>query len=1186
MKRKQIIGMLMALTMTAGQFGAVSALASEVDEATVSALDVFLEPDNIAKPMARMWFPDASAGVDDNDTIAKQIQELADEGFGGVEIAMLADSSNYTNAQASYAGWGTDAWISLLKKVYTAANSIEGGFVVDLTITSHWPPCLNTIDPNDDAASQEISMSYTRVTPEMLEDGAVQISLPETKTKDGYGANFIYTDTLSSAALAQVTDIEGETVTVDFGTMQVLDTEKVVCEDVSDLEEGTYKEIDGVYYAGSAAGVPDEETCEKYGWIYSSEEEDNKFTNETKSTVGAFGPAPAEDADFSGSYNGKIDENGLRARMADWQYYYTADLSDAEIEVSGDSDEIEAGDWIVVGTFYRGTGQIYSGSEGEADKQVTMENRCYVTNYFDYTGIEVVEDYWNNTILQDEELVEMMRINGEMGASIFEDSIEASTSTSFWAYDLADETVNYFGTDYEYANMLPFVVAGTVGEATEDFFFPGFSDEIEEETEPAEETETEEAVYMAPQYLDFSGVDEETVDRIEEDYNSLMGHLYNTQHCEVSNEWANSIGYSYRAQTYSLTGMDIAGAAASVNIPEAESGQTGDGHRMMSSAVNLYDKQCLSMEAVTGAMIYQFNWEDILYALTSDFSYGINHVILHGSAYSKSLNGQGADWPGWDPFKGSFGEPYTYRQIYWDSMHTVTDYIARNQAILQHGTAKIDLAVLIDGEAVFNAPSGNSFPTVLANGYSYNIMSEALLKSENAQKTDGSVIYADGPAYKAVVLDEVETISVEAMDILISYAEAGIPIVAVNSNPYKVYGNESGEENDANVQDRYQTLLTYDCVAEVDTEEEVPDALRALGVTGYAQYEIPNLEATLYQDEEANYYYLYNDTDITAGMLTASSAKKYKVDENVNTAVENAVITLEGTGTPYLVDAMTGEITQMGQYSDNGDGTISVVIDELPAGTSVWIAVTDSENFPAPEEYVTSLDSEDFEIVFDGDGEAALRSEKAGEYTVTMSAGEEKTVDIEEDASVLSLKDADWNLVIDSYGPTYKDASKMVDENGIQTVDPSDTTIVTEDMGTTALIRWEDLQASEEQLEEMGVESMEEVSGKGYYTTTFEWDGSKAMLTFAYGNDQVTRVTVNGTEITVINPLTDTVDLGDLLTEGENTLEIELCTTLSARATVEDAALAGGGLFFGGTTYLDNGLTDAAITSYSEAGLD
>ena len=1163
MKLRKWLSLLLSISMLLSITGTV-ALAETEEKTTV--IDYFLEPDAIAKPMARMWFPDASAGIDENDTIAKQINALAEEGFGGVEIAFLADASNYSNAQLDYAGWGSEAWVELLKKVYTAANAVEDGFVVDLTITSHWPPCLNTIDPNDDAASQELSSSFTKVTADMLAAGSAELTLPETKMQDAHNANFIFTDRLTSAVLVQVAEVDGDVLVLDYETVQRLDTQKITVESTEGLEEGSFRTIDGVTYLGSAAGIPDEATCEKYGWIYSDPEEDAKYTNESVSTVGVFGPAPEEGADLSASYNGKIDENGNRARMADWQYLYSADLNGLELGELNNDEAISAGDWVIFGAFLRGTGQIFSGSAGEADKQITMKNRVYVTNYFDSIGIEVVEDYWNEYILCDEELVEMMKINGAMGAAIFEDSIEATTNSSYWVYDINEEIADFYGEDYAYADIMPMVLMSSTQEAT-----VGFG--------PAAEV---------VEILRFVNIDEATISEVEEDYNTLMGKLYNEQHCEVSNAWAASIGYSYRAQTYSITGMDVAGAAASVDIPEAENAQTGDGHRLMSSAVNMFDKQCLSAESVTGAMIYAFNWEDIISTLNAYFSGGVNHVILHGSAYSKSLNGELADWPGWDPFIGRFGEPYTYRQTYWEDMEMLANYLARTQAVLQHGTAKIDIAVLIDDTDVFRAPSGRSLPTLLNNGYSYNLMSKAILQSENASKTEGGVIYADGPAYKAVVLKEVTTMSAESMDILIAYAEAGIPIVAMNSDPSGVYGTEKDAETDAAVVEKYAKLLTYDCVATCETEEELPDILRALGVESHARYEEPmHIETTLYRDaaDGTNYYYLYNCTELPSGMLTAGSAKKYKVTEGANEAILDVAITLDGEGVPYVFDAVTGEITEVGEYTINGDGTVTVIIDELAAANSIIIAIGTSEALPAAADHVVSVNADraDYEIVRK-DGQLYLRTEKSGVYEVTMASGEVKTIEVSEASAALDLADAEWTLVIDSYGPTYKDAHTMYDELGIQTVDPSDTTITTVDFGTVTLGNWEDLAATEEQLAEMGVESIEDVSGKGYYTASFEWDGSDAILSLSYGNDQITGITINGEEIYPINNMIDKVDLKGYLVEGENTIVIELTTTLSARANVEHKTLReGSGLHFGGVVFSNNGLNGLVLTPYMDA---
>ena len=131
--------------------------------------------------MARMWFPDASAGEDDNDYIEKQISELAAKGFGGVEMAMIMTFGvRYYNEDTRIYGWGTDNWIKLMKKVLKAAAKVPGGFQVDATITSHWPPLLNTIDPNDEAASKELSFSVTPITADDIVDNDAIEDMPTT----------------------------------------------------------------------------------------------------------------------------------------------------------------------------------------------------------------------------------------------------------------------------------------------------------------------------------------------------------------------------------------------------------------------------------------------------------------------------------------------------------------------------------------------------------------------------------------------------------------------------------------------------------------------------------------------------------------------------------------------------------------------------------------------------------------------------------------------------------------------------------------------------------------------------------------------------------------------------------------------------------------------------------------------
>ena len=130
-----------------------------------------------------MWFPDAGAGEDNDDYIDKQISELAEKGFGGVEVAMLMSHGvHYDNPEAQTYGWGTDNWIKLLKKVLKAAAKVPGGFQVDMTVTAHWPPMLNTFDPNDDASNKELSFSVTPITSDNLVRGTIKLELPLQRT--------------------------------------------------------------------------------------------------------------------------------------------------------------------------------------------------------------------------------------------------------------------------------------------------------------------------------------------------------------------------------------------------------------------------------------------------------------------------------------------------------------------------------------------------------------------------------------------------------------------------------------------------------------------------------------------------------------------------------------------------------------------------------------------------------------------------------------------------------------------------------------------------------------------------------------------------------------------------------------------------------------------------------------------
>ena len=88
----------------------------------------------------------------------------------------------------------------------------------------------------------------------------------------------------------------------------------------------------------------------------------------------------------------------------------------------------------------------------------------------------------------------------------------------------------------------------------------------------------------------------------------------------------------------------------------------------------------------------------------------VSYTHLHGYPHANTENmndpiyGDKDFWPGWHTFPlvaGAWGS----RQPYWEDVHVLSDYIARSQAVLQNGTAKMDIAIF-DTDA-YNAQTPN-----------------------------------------------------------------------------------------------------------------------------------------------------------------------------------------------------------------------------------------------------------------------------------------------------------------------------------------------------------------------------------------------------------------------------------------------------------------------------------------------
>ncbi|GAA0965142.1 glycosyl hydrolase [Actinocorallia libanotica] len=112
------------------------------------------------RPWFRWWWPD---GLVDPAEIAREIDQIADAGFGGAEIAAVHHSiKDKSVLDPAGHGWGSAPWIAGVEAALERAN--RRGIGIDLTLGPAWPSATPTVTPDSAAACKELAYGAVKVT--------------------------------------------------------------------------------------------------------------------------------------------------------------------------------------------------------------------------------------------------------------------------------------------------------------------------------------------------------------------------------------------------------------------------------------------------------------------------------------------------------------------------------------------------------------------------------------------------------------------------------------------------------------------------------------------------------------------------------------------------------------------------------------------------------------------------------------------------------------------------------------------------------------------------------------------------------------------------------------------------------------------------------------------------------------
>ncbi|MFT4082604.1 MAG: glycosyl hydrolase [Nocardioides sp.] len=616
----------------------------------------------------------------------------------------------------------------------------------------------------------------------------------------------------------------------------------------------------------------------------------------------------------------------------------------------------------------------------------------------------------------------------------------------------------------------------------------------------------------------FTFDDSTIADRVRWDYELTLSELFMDHRVATLRSWARSLGMDFRNQAYG-TSIDGGLAASMSDVPEGESlafGSVPDAYRLIAAGRDLGGRTIMSNEL--GAFMnkaYAVTYADLVATANFDCAVGVNQQVVHGLPYATAPDAQ---WPGFHAFSPLGGETSTFnfaeawgpRQPQWELSAAPSAAMATTNHLLQTGVNRVDLAVYHQGFDASDTEVGGD--PLTAAGFSYQPLTMGLLTLPTVGVRNRRLA-PSRQAFKALVVPAGDTMLREVADRLVEFARRGLVIVLVGDLPTSVPGYARHAAQDAALAATLGRLVRLDSVHRVASMDAVPSALTAAGVRPAVSGAGDALLSVRRTNDAEQIYYLHNQS----------------------TTAVSTTVALEGSGRPYLADPWSGTLTPIAVHRAS-TGAVSVAV-EIAAGDSRFVILTDRDVCGIGRRAAVASSASGGTVVYDGSGRLAVRAAKAGDYSAVTSAGTVR-------ARVASVPAAQtvtgWSLKAVSWEPTYPGAT------GAKATATTKRVI---DVGAVDLVPWSQ------------IDGLEDVGGTGRYTATItlaDWAGDcGAILDLGEIAGGTATVTVNGRAIDGLDALAPSIEIGQALRRGGNTITVTLGSTLLNRLRVSRSVLFG-----------------------------
>jgi len=484
-----------------------------------------------------------------------------------------------------------------------------------------------------------------------------------------------------------------------------------------------------------------------------------------------------------------------------------------------------AGDtWVIVGAWYRGTA-MKPDLPYRSLIPLYTDPEAYVVDYFSKAGAQAFIEYFSTLLTP-----ATRKLLRRTGGTIFDDSIEVATGVAqLWTPQFLAE----FATRRGYA-LVPFLPA-----------------------------------------LALTTDDPDKVSRVKRDVEQTFGELYLDHHVQPFLDFAHDLGLRLQAQPYGAP-IDLALAATRIDVPEGENfaftRRGSEDWRLLASGADLVGTKVLQDEYRPGAglpvVAHESSVQDLVTQANEQFELGVTRLRMVGLAYpdwpepadGSSVAGP-SRWPGFYPLPPTIPEAMGPRNPTWTMESDVAGYFARTQRVLQEGVRRTDIAVYTQTLNYMNPGDIFDSRAIRDAGFTYGYLTPGTLAHPLARAAAGRVA-PNGPAYRAVIIDEATSMPLEAAARLDAYAAAGVAVVIVGPTPTRVPGlagdPDSTAQADVRLQQLMNRLVSHARTTRVATAAEIPQALAGLGVTPAVTSSEPGVHTVRRETNDTSYYAVRN----------------------------------------------------------------------------------------------------------------------------------------------------------------------------------------------------------------------------------------------------------------------------------------------------------------------------------------